>query len=91
MHLLVLALLYSAGLAEAVSSENIWPQWRGPNRDGNVSGAIIPTSWPKTLKEQWKLTVGVGHSSPVVSKGRVYVFARQGEDEVRGVRTLHPL
>ena len=59
-----------------------WPQWRGPNRDGNVSGALIPASWPKTLKEQWKVTVGIGHSSPVVSNGRIYVFARQGEEEV---------
>lgn len=59
-----------------------WPQWRGPNRDGNVSGARVPTAWPKTLKEQWKVSVGIGHSSPVVSNGRIYVFARQGEDEV---------
>ena len=59
-----------------------WPQWRGPNRDGNVTGAVIPAAWPKALKEQWKVNVGIGHASPVVSNGRIYVFARQGEDEV---------
>jgi outer membrane protein assembly factor BamB len=59
-----------------------WPQWRGPNRDGNVSGAVIPATWPTTLKEQWKVTVGIGHSSPVVANGKIYVFARQGEEEV---------
>lgn len=59
-----------------------WPQWRGPNRDGLVSDASIPRTWPKELKQEWKVTVGVGHSSPVVADGRIYVFARQGEEEV---------
>ena len=64
--------------AEAVN----WPQWRGPNRDGYVGGVSAPRVWPKTLKEEWKVTVGVGHSSPLVSDGKIYVFARQGEAEV---------
>ena len=59
-----------------------WPQWRGPNRDGNVKDAFVPGTWPKTLKEEWKITVGIGHASPVEANGRIYVFARQGEDEV---------
>lgn len=59
-----------------------WPQWRGPNRDGNVKSAFVPDAWPKALKEEWKVTVGVGHASPVEANGRIYVFARQGEDEV---------
>ncbi|HEV7682626.1 MAG TPA: PQQ-binding-like beta-propeller repeat protein [Pyrinomonadaceae bacterium] len=56
-----------------------WPQWRGPNRDG--SAPALPAELPKILKEEWKVTVGVGHSSPVISKGKIYVFARQGEAE----------
>jgi outer membrane protein assembly factor BamB len=59
-----------------------WPQWRGPNRDGTVTGAFVPEVWPRALKEEWKIVVGIGHASPVESQGRVYVFARQGEDEV---------
>lgn len=77
------------GLPEATtttttpSAETLsWPQWRGPNRDGNVGGVAAPRVWPKTLKEEWKVTVGVGHSSPVVSEGKAFVFARQGEEEV---------
>jgi outer membrane protein assembly factor BamB len=58
-----------------------WPQWRGPNRDGMVTDATIPAAWPKALKESWKVTVGVGHSSPVMVNGKLYVFARQGEEE----------
>lgn len=56
-----------------------WPQWRGPNRDGNAPA--ISAAWPKTLKEEWKVTVGVGHASPVVVGGKIYVFARQGDEE----------
>lgn len=59
-----------------------WPQWRGPNRDGKVTDASLPQTWPKTLKEEWKISVGIGHASPVVANGRIYVFARQGEEEV---------
>jgi outer membrane protein assembly factor BamB len=69
-------------LAALTASAADWPQWRGPNRDGNVSDAKIPAAWPKALKEEWKVTVGVGHSSPVVADGRIYIFARQGEEEV---------
>lgn len=74
-------LLCSAFLSATAAAQD-WPQWRGPSRDGNVSGALIPSSWPKALKEQWKVTVGIGHSSPVVANGKIYVFARQGEEEV---------
>jgi outer membrane protein assembly factor BamB len=71
----------SAPVAPAAAVPD-WPQWRGPKRDGAVVGASAPAAWPKELKEQWRVTVGVGHSSPVVAGGRVYQFARQGEDEV---------
>lgn len=56
-----------------------WPQWRGPKRDGAVAARF--SEWPKALKEQWKVTVGVGHASPVVADGKIFVFARQGEEE----------
>ncbi len=75
--------LFSAfifGIATTIAAD--WPQWRGPNRDGNVTDASVPSTWPKTLKEEWKVPVGIGHSSPVVVKGKIYVFARQGEEEV---------
>jgi outer membrane protein assembly factor BamB len=59
-----------------------WPQWRGQARNGTVSGVTIPQAWPKGLKEQWKVTVGVGHSSPLVVDGKVYHHTRLGDEEV---------
>ena len=79
----------SAASSSTIAAGGDWPQWRGPNRDGNVTGATAPPAWPKELKETWRTTVGVGHSSPVLSDGKVFVFARQGEEEV--LTALDPL
>jgi hypothetical protein len=70
----------------AASPVNEWPQWRGPARDGRLSGLPARASWPETLAPAWKLEVGSGHSSPVVSADRVYEFSREAEAEV--VRAL---
>ncbi|HUT61795.1 MAG TPA: PQQ-binding-like beta-propeller repeat protein [Phycisphaerae bacterium] len=59
-----------------------WPQWRGPNRDGKVTGFTAPQVWPKALTQKWKVTVGSGDSTPALVGDKLYVFARQGEDEV---------
>jgi len=80
--LLPTGLILAAITAQSAIAATDTPQWRGPNRDAVVSDASIPSTWPKALKEEWRVTVGVGHSSPVLSNGRLYVFARQGEEEV---------
>jgi outer membrane protein assembly factor BamB len=59
-----------------------WPQWRGPNRDGKVTGFKAPKEWPKELKLKWKTTVGTGDSTPALVGDKLYVFTRQGDDEV---------
>lgn len=67
--------------ASSVAAQD-WSQWRGPSRDGLAAGVQQRTSWPASLTTAWKVTVGEGHASPVVAVGRVFVFARRGEDEV---------
>ena len=57
-----------------------WPQWRGPARDG-VAQLAPRTAWPAAQRPAWKVDVGEGHSSPVVSGGRVYLSVREGEEE----------
>ena len=59
-----------------------WPQWRGPDRDGSVTGFAVPATWPAGLTEQWKVEVGFGYGSPLLIGDRVYLFTRQGDDEV---------
>jgi len=59
-----------------------WSQWRGPTRDGIARNFSAPARWPEQLKEKWRVEVGIGHSSPVVSGQRVFVLSRQGDREV---------
>ncbi len=59
-----------------------WPQWRGPNRDGKVSGFTAPQEWPKEFTQKWKVTVGAGDATPALVGSKLYVFTRQGDEEV---------
>jgi outer membrane protein assembly factor BamB len=71
-------ILFSATFAFAQD----WPQWRGPNRDDKVTGFTAPATWPKELTQKWKVTVGAGDSSPALVGDKLYVFSRQGDEEV---------
>lgn len=59
-----------------------WPQWRGPNRDGVVASFNEPSPWPDRLQQQWRVDVGLGYATPLVVGNRLYLFTRQGEEEV---------
>jgi outer membrane protein assembly factor BamB len=59
-----------------------WPQWRGANRDGKAAGFAAPETWPKELAQKWQTTVGSGDSTPALVGDKLYVFTRQGEEEV---------
>jgi len=65
-----------------VASGDDWPQWRGPHRDGAISSADAPASWPEHLQVRWKVTVGEGHASPILAGGKIFVFTRQQGKEI---------
>lgn len=53
---------------------DIWPQWRGPNRDGKYSGADWPESLQgERLQRKWRVELGPSYSGPIVSNDRVFV------------------
>jgi outer membrane protein assembly factor BamB len=66
--------------AQGPSSD--WPQWRGPNRDGTIASFMEPAAWPQNLTQRWKVEVGPGYATPLVVGNRIYMFSRQGENEV---------
>lgn len=70
----------AAFLLATTAAAQDWPQWRGLDRDGHAPA--VTAAWPKDLQEEWKITVGIGHASPVVAGNRIYIFTRQGEEEV---------
>jgi outer membrane protein assembly factor BamB len=59
-----------------------WPQWRGPHRDGAVASFDAPASWPARLNPSWQIEVGHGYATPILVGERLYLFTRQGDDEV---------
>lgn len=59
-----------------------WPQWRGPARDGTVTSFRLPATWPAGLTQQWNREVGLGYATPILIGDRLYLFTREGDDEV---------
>jgi outer membrane protein assembly factor BamB len=41
-----------------------------------------PAAWPEQLTQRWKVEVGTGYATPLIAGNRLYVFSRQGEEEV---------
>ena len=68
-------------LATAAALAGNWPQWRGPHRDG-VASLDHQGPWPQKLTLQWKVEAGEGHSAPIVAGDRIFLLAREGENEV---------
>lgn len=77
-----IAIVLLSVLAASLAVAQDWPQWRGPNRDGKVAGFTAPDPWPAALTQQWRITVGFGDATPALVGDRLYVFTRQGDDEV---------
>ncbi len=68
----MLVLLLSLLLAD-------WPQFLGPNRNGNSEETV--EAWTAPPRKLWSFEAGQGFSSPVVAQGKVILFHRVGNEE----------
>jgi len=74
-HLLAAAafVVFALGAPSAAQGE-AWPEFRGPTGQGHSSATALPVEWSPTKNVAWKQTIpGSGWSSPVVSRGRIYL------------------
>lgn len=68
------------------STAGDWTRFRGPNGSGVVEGPTPPLKWSATENVLWKAEVpGVGHSSPIVVNGLVFL---QSSSDDASRRTL---
>ncbi len=84
LQLAVLMLSLSAPAPKGPGEAGDWPQWRGPNRDDVSKETGLLKTWPKDgPKLLWQTDkCGVGHGSPSVAAGRIYLMG--GEDADKG-------
>ena len=77
--LIATAFVMAAG--QAASAQD-WAGWRGPERDGVAPASQSPQTWPEAFARAWRVEIGGGYSSPVVSGGRAFVHSREGDAEI---------
>jgi outer membrane protein assembly factor BamB len=74
MHARAFLVALGLGLVALPTPAEDWPGWRGPRADGTVTDTGFPLNWSATENVKWKTELpGTGHSSPVVSQGKVFV------------------
>jgi len=78
---LICAAIFTSLIVAGVTLAD-WPQWRGPNRDAKVTDFKAPATWPKELTKKWTVEVGVGVATPALVGDKLYVFTREGSNEV---------
>ena len=73
----------AAAAAEVVTLQpGDWPGFRGPNRDGRLSGVRIATDWTQHPPAQvWRHRVGPGWGSFAVVGNRLYTQEQRKDDE----------
>jgi len=62
-----------------------WPQWRGPQRDGQTMESL-PAQLPSNPEVKWRVPLAHGYAAPVIASGRLVVL-----DDAGGMETAHAL
>ncbi|MFM8250140.1 MAG: PQQ-binding-like beta-propeller repeat protein [Planctomycetota bacterium] len=75
--------------AEPTGTVATWPQWRGPQRDGQISGQ---PAWPdqigdSALVKNWSVPLAPSYSGPIVSEDQVFVTETK-EKKIEVIRAL---
>jgi outer membrane protein assembly factor BamB len=88
---LLLAGILGSGAILTTAAETEWPQFRGPTGQGISAATNVPIEWSATQQVAWKVEIpGRGWSSPVLSKGRLYLTSAVPEAGGSDL-TLHAL
>jgi outer membrane protein assembly factor BamB len=59
-----------------------WPRFRGPNGSGVSPDRGLPTELGRDRSVVWKAKTPLGHSSPIVAQGRVWITGYEGDQRI---------
>ncbi len=77
------------GVACVRSEAADWPRFRGPNGTGIAADTEVPVRWTASDGVLWKTAVpGIGHSSPVIGAGRVFLQSASADGDERWLLCL---
>lgn len=81
--LLALILICTAVPVARSAEDFDWPQWQGPDRNGQSREKGLQQNWAKNgPKLLWKIGgMGEGFSTPTVAAGRIFLMGNLGETE----------
>ena len=73
-----LLLLIAAPMADTPDAED-WSRFRGPNGSGISASTRVPAELGPDRNVIWKTELPFGHSSPVLTRDRIFLTAARGE------------
>src|SRR6185503_16522815 len=77
--LLVAAAIFSSSLSSPAAED--WLQFRGPNGTGVSASIGLPTEFGPDKNVIWSTPLPPGHSSPVLTRNRIFITAHSDEKE----------
>jgi len=76
---ITLPVLFTTLLALPTAHAQDWTQFRGPNGTGVANTNGLPTEFGPKKNVVWKTELPPGHSSPVLTRDRIFVTAHSNE------------
>lgn len=71
----------AAEMPDGQRNSNIWPQWRGPSRDGQWTGPAWPDRLSKhSLRLLWRVPLGPSYSGPIVTEDLVFTTETKNKE-----------
>lgn len=87
MFCLVMTIALATDLKSGLRAED-WPGWRGPHGNG-ITTDSAPLTWSATENIAWRTKIpGVGLSSPIVWRDRVFITTAGIDDQSRRVLSI---
>ena len=77
----ILVALFTTSLSLSTVAAEDWSQFRGPNGTGVSITTGLPTEFGPDKNVVWKTPLPPGHSSPVLTRNRIFITAHSNEKE----------